>query len=715
MNSKWSRLSWCAVIGIGEILCTMPAGAQLEEPIQSEGVVVTSTRLPDTPVDARKLPAKVSIITAEDIKRTGAKSVQEAVQWSTGIVMYDQVGNAFQQTIDLRGFNGQPVPSTVVFIDGQRINEPDFNTVNFELIPIESIERIEILPGNAAIYGKNALGGVINIITKRGGEKRHVTGEAMFGSFHRERYNLSASGPIGKFDYFASFTRETENGFRDFPGASGRSGLCFYCPRAPAQISRLFGKIGYRPTESTDLSLSYTYVTSFIQQAGSIPLSLAAVNRKANFTPGDFDDKDTNNVRFVGRQLLPLDFVLNVNAFYRHLDQHLFTVGQTSLATRFTKTESKGATAQLSQDTEILGFRNHLVLGGEFTRQDFGNDSVASFFAFPGGFPNVNSINEDSLGFYAQDTFHLHPRLLVTGGVRHDHDQIGFEDTLVPTNDGARRFSRTTARGGLTYLITPETSVYFNYSEGFRVPTFNELFALGPFGSNPNLKPVKTRNYEVGVKSAIGTWGEAKLALFQIDTRDEILFTCQLCDFSFGDGQNRNIDRTRRRGIEGTFKARLNAYLDGMINYTYTQAVYRTSFNLDSSRAVEVGDSLPQVPKHRLSVVANAYPLEGLTVSLIGLYVSSQFFLNDENNVQPRLPGYFVLNSRIAYERPVPGGRLAGFLMINNMLDQKYSTSGIMAVNALTGGGALERFVVTAPGIAFYGGLSYRFESLYGT
>ena len=111
-------------------------------------------RLPDTPVDARELPAKVSVITSEDIKKTGAKTIQEAVQWSTGIVMYDQVGNAFQQTIDLRGFNGRPVPSTVVFVDGQRMNEPDFNTVNFDLIPVESIERIEILPGNAAIYGK---------------------------------------------------------------------------------------------------------------------------------------------------------------------------------------------------------------------------------------------------------------------------------------------------------------------------------------------------------------------------------------------------------------------------------------------------------------------------------------------------------------------------------------------------------------------------------
>ena len=175
-----------------------PVRAQEDEPVRAKEVVVSSTRLPDTPIDVSELPAKVNVITSEDISRTGAKTIQEAVQWATGIVMYDQVGNAFQQTIDLRGFNGQPVPSTMVFVDGQRMNEPDFNTANFDLIPIESIERIEILPGNAAIYGKNALGGVVNIITKRGAEQRHVTGEAMYGSFNRQRYNLTASGPIGR-------------------------------------------------------------------------------------------------------------------------------------------------------------------------------------------------------------------------------------------------------------------------------------------------------------------------------------------------------------------------------------------------------------------------------------------------------------------------------------------------------------------------------------
>ncbi len=696
-------------------LVASTAHAQSEDEIETREVVVSSTRLPDAPVDPRTLPAKVTVITAEDIQKSGAKTVQEAIQWATGIVMYDGVGNAFQQTIDLRGFNGQPVPSTTVFVDGMRMNEPDFNTVNYDLIPYDTIDRIEIIPGASAIFGKNALGGVINIITKRGADKHQVTGETLFGSFHRERYTINASGPIGKFDYYTNFARETENGYRD---------------ESAAQISRFFGKLGYRPTEGSDYTLSYTYVNDNLQQAGSLPLSEAAIDPKANFTPGDFFASETNVVRLTGRQPLPLGFSLNLNGFYRRLDQDQFTNSQPFFpggdlpnATNLTLTESKGGTAQLTQDTGFFGHQNTLVFGGEFTRNDFGNRrrSQAGTFVSNG----LGTTDEDALGLYVQDTLNLASVFIVTAGVRYDHDQIDFVDNNNPANSGDKRFSRVTPRVGLTFLVTPKSSVYFNYGEGFRVPTFNELFALGQFGSNPNLKPVHSKNYELGVKAGLGTWGEATVAIYRSDVTNEILivcgdpFTCGNSTFA----SNQNIDRSRRQGVETTLKARYSQYFDVTVNYTYTQATIESPqtlnpFFFDSFggtpyvQHVQKGSSFPLVPKHRLGVTGNYHSDLGWTLSLTGLYVSTQFFTNDEQNIQPRLPGYFVMNARLAYERAVPGGRLNGFLMLNNILDQGYSTSGIIAANNLTGGGNVERFVVPAPGVAVYGGLSYRFEGL---
>jgi outer membrane receptor protein involved in Fe transport len=620
--------------------------------------------------------------------------VQEAIQWSTGIVMFDEVGNAFEQRVDLRGFNNQPVTGTTVFVDGVRVNEPDFNGVNYYLIPVEAIERIEIIPGASAIYGKNALGGVINIMTKRGDQTRYTTGELLFGSFQRARYTINTAGPLGKLDYFANFSRETEDGFRDDSGA---------------RISRGLGKLGFRPTDSTDLSVSYQYVRSRLQQAGSLPLSLEAIDRERNFTPGDFNLSEMNFVTVSGRQQLALGFSLAGNLFYRHVAQDLFTVGQSSISDLQNKIEARGGTFQVGHEATPFGRKNLLTIGAEFTRNDVGSKSLSTFTGFP-PFPGSTTTGEDIFALFAQDSFSLTSQLILTTGLRYDHDQFNFSDNLAPVNNGSKRYNRATPRAGLSFLITSKNSLYFNYGEGFRVPTFFELFALGPFGSNPELKSVRSRNYEIGSKNRIGSAYELDLALFQSDVRDEIFFTCLLCDFSSGDGQNRNIDKSRRRGIEATGKGKYNRYFDATVNYTYTQAEILTPLSLSATRVVTPGDTFPLVPRHRLGLTANVHPVSDWTFSLTGLYVSTQFFLSDEANSQPRLPGYFRMDARVAYERSVPGGLLKAFLMVNNLLDQRYATSGILASNTLTGGGAIERFVVPAPGIAIYGGLSYTFK-----
>jgi iron complex outermembrane receptor protein len=159
-------------------------------------------------------------------------------------------------------------------------------------------------------------------------------------------------------------------------------------------------------------------------------------------------------------------------------------------------------------------------------------------------------------------------------------------------------------------------------------------------------------------------------------------------------------------------KAKWSEYVDAIINYSYTDAEFRSSFNLSQTKMVQVGDDFPLVPRHRIGLIVNTHPTRELTVSLTGLYVSSQVYLNDETNVFPRLPDYFVLNMRIAYERPAPGGRIGAFVLLNNLTNNQYFTFGSIASNTKTGTGGLEPFVVPAPSIAAYGGLSYRFDGL---
>ncbi len=649
--------------------------------------IVSDTRLPSVKVNVLTIPAKVTVITSEDIQKIGASTVQEAVQYVAGVVMYDQVGNGFQQTIDLRGFNGQGVTGTSVFVDGVRINEPDFNAVNFDLIPLETIDRIEIYPNASAIFGKSALGGAINIITKRATQKRQISAETLFGSFQRERYNVNASGPIGKFDYYVNFSRETEDGYRD---------------GSDAEISRFFGKVGYRPSEHTDISVSYTYVRDILQQAGPLSLAQISVDRKQNPTPGDFLKNENNFVRINIRQAMPLGFSVSGNAFFRRLNQDSFLNFGTGFASTTTlDIESKGGVLQLTHQGKPFGLKNVMVFGGEFTRNDFNGMATSTFSA-----PSLSNANEDIVALYFQNSLTIIPEVLITGGIRYDHNQISFDETLNTRPDGAVRFHRITPRVGVSYRVIPSTSVYFNYSEGFRAPTITEIFAFPPFLSNPNLQPAKSRNYEVGIKSRFGAWGELAVALFHTDVTDEIIFACVVCDGTFGDGLNRNAQSVRRRGVEVTFKGKTKQLFSGGINYSFTEAQFRSREVFSPTTIVDPGDSLPLVPKNRLSVIGTVHPKEGIAISLIGLYVSTQFGLFDDANVFPRLPGYFVLNGRASYKKSVPGGILKAFFSINNLLDSEYSTFGTSS--------AFGRTFVPAPGIALFGGVSYQFNAFPG-
>ncbi len=661
-----------------------PAVSQTQDTLPP--VVVTSTRLRDVEQPASQVPGKVIVVTAEEIEKLGAKTVQEVLQYQTGIVLYDAVGNEFQQTVDLRGFNAQPVTATSVFVDGVRVNEPDFNTINFNLIPIEDIERIEILPGTATVFGRNALAGVINITTKRGRTDRpHIGMNIGGGSYGRQRYTFSTDGPlplIPNFDYYFGVTRELTNGYREEFGSR----------HAGATITRLLTKLGYRLGDNTDASLAYTRVLDNISQAGSLPASRLRVDRNDNLTPGDQQKDNLHQVALNLTQKLPMGFSVALNGFFRRNDIELFTRGLSSEATLQTETNSGGTTLQASHEGAILNKKNLLTFGVEYTRNKFDTDNAGIFLpAFT--FQNLRSTKEDVAGIFLTDSFHLFESLVLNGGFRYDWDRLNFTDEIDPTLSGTKTYDRVSPKAGLVYTPVKNLSFSFSYSEGVRIPTVDELFAQGPFGSNPDLKAMTSRNFELGAKTQLQDWLEASLALFYTPVRDEILFivTDPLLFF----GRNENISRTLRRGIELSLKARYQKWLDGFINYTAMKATFETDVLLFSGQ-VRKGDDLPLVPRHRVGVGINTYPIEGLTVSLFGNYVGSQFMQSDEPNQAKKIADYFVLNSRIAYQWK----QWTGYVNFNNLTNRKYSTSGIL-VN--------EPFRVPAPTFNVFAGLSFKY------
>lgn len=651
-------------------------------------VVVSGSRLLDVPLDLRRYPGQVRVLTEEEIETSEANTVPEILQHEAGITLYQNVGNAFEPILDMRGFSGEPVTTTTVILDGVRVNNPDFNFVDWDLIPVKDLQGIEVIPGTGSIFGKNALAGVVNLQTKRGGPVPEARLEAAGGSFGHQRYRGSIGGPVGGFDYYLGFTQEFEEGFRD---------------DSEADVRQLFTKVGRRIGNlGTDVTLSYLFVDDRIEQAGTLPENVLEDDRTENFTPGDFVERTLHQATLNLRQELPAGFSAAVNAFVRDLDQEIFNVGLTSESTTLTDILVGGVTAQVTHEATVGSHRNVFVAGVEYTQNDFDSRGSAQFTGFPPSLSETET-GEQVLGIFFRDSIDLIPEVLtLTGGGRYDWDQIDFTDELDPTKDRVRTFQRFNPMAGVTWVATnpdPEVVVYFSYSEGFRSPTVNELFAFAPFFSNPDLDAPTSRTFEVGTRVRLGGYFEGTVALFQTDVDDEIFFV--VTDPITGGGVNENVDRTRRRGLEVTLRGRYGEVVDGFVNYSYIKATFESDAVLTSGPVSE-GNDIPLVPRHRLGVGVNIHPIKGLTVSLNGLYVSERFLSGDEANFSERLDAYGVMNGRVSYRR----GPLTLFVQGENITDTEYEPWGVLAF-----GGA--RFLMPAPGANFLVGAIVEFSGFY--
>ncbi len=664
---------------------TTSSGAEPKKEETLEPVVVTATRLKDVEEEIFKIPGKVVVITKDDIEKLGAKTIQEVLQYQTGVVLYDQIGNEFQSTFDLRGFNGQPVPATTVFVDGVRVNEPDFNTVNFDFIPIEEVEKIEILYGPGTVFGRNSLAGVLNITMKRGiKEKPSFGGEIAGGSYRRQKYAFTSDIPLPLADlkYVFGVTRELSNGYRQ--DSAGR-------------ITRIYNKLGYSNESGTDISLSYTHVDDLLKQAGSITKPQLDRNRRDNATPGDFKESAYNLTSLNLRQKLPVGFSLAMNAFYRDNNTDSFVVGLTSVSDARLGYDQWGGTIQLSHD-RVFSRRNSFNLGIEYGHNHFSNRTDGSFSGFP--FTSNNSAKEDVVGIYFLDTLDIFETLSITGGLRYDWDRIDFTDRVTRAFSFLETFNQVSPRAGIVYNPLPGLGFYFNYAEGFRTPTVAEFPASNPPNFAPvvvDLDPVRSRSFEVGMRGKLSHWLEGSAAFFYMPVRDEILFV--VIDPSTFSGRNVNISRTLRRGIEITLKGRYEKLADGFLNYSYTKSTFETDVLLFSGQ-VRKGDQFPLVPNHRVGVGVNLYPMNSLTVSLFGNYVGTQYLLNDEPNQFKKLDDYFVLNGKVSYSWK----QFTAYITANNITNQKFSTFGII------GGFPAQPFLVPFPTTTVFAGLTFRYN-----
>ena len=704
-----------------------PAAAQAppaEAPIRLPPVLVTApARLPDAPLPLDHVPGSVQIITGDEVRGSGAANLQEYLTRLPGVTINDEQGNSQQPDVSFRGFQVTSVtgvPQGIsVFVDGVRVNEPTVEEVNFDLLPLDDIEHIEVIRGPTALFGRNTLGGALNIITRRGGARREFEGGVEAGSFGRQKYSLRASGPAGPFDYYGSGSFFDEDGWRD---------------RASSRLGKLFAKFGLRLGD-TDAWISYQRAQNHIEQAGSLPISILQRDRKANYTGGDFFEPLSNVVTLNVRQLLGERTSLGVNSFARFFDAEQFNVNLQDTNTRsFTHIASVGTTVQLDHDFQIGARTSHFTAGLEYTHHDV---KQSTFQEQPAGARVLDSrVRDDqhAWALFAQNTLELARGLLgkndsvvLTTAARFDwlRHQIGDASPAGngPSSDGTSTFSRLNPRIGLNYNYSPDAGLYFVYAQGFRAPAFLELTCANPgaicpglqagVAADPPLDPVSVNHYEVGARLQPRPWLDLDLALFRTDVRDDIYAVSPTGTIGLF---FQNVGSTRRQGAELSARAVLDPRWEVRLGYTYTEATFRDDVVLASPRItagcaaapcqelVRTGSDIPLIPRQRLNLGVDHHLFPWLTLWASGTFVGPQRLRGDEANVEPSLSAYVTVSAgaRVRWKG------LTGFATITNLLDDAHETYGTFAPNARAGG-TIERFLTPAAPIHFDAGLTYRF------
>lgn len=509
------RLPAIAVLWLGMAVNAPATNAgQQEKPI-----IITATRTAQT-TDAAL--ASVTVITRKDIERQQTRSVQDLLRGVPGISIANNGGMGKASSVFMRGTESDHV---LVMIDNIKVGSATTGTTAFENIPVDQIERIEIVRGpRSSLYGSEAIGGVIHIFTRKGdgaGLRQNFNfGGGSFGTLEGSM-GLSRNGTQGWFNITASGI-----GTRGFNACTGSSNAgCFVDETDPA----LHDRDGYRNAAGS-MRAGYRFQngleveSNFMQSAG-----------KTQFD-GSYVDKVVLMQQVVGGTIryAPTDlwnFNLTAGSSREDTDNFLGT----AFRSRFNTTRDT-----VSVLNSFTVTKDQLLTIG----MDYQRDHVKSTEAF-------TVLSRTNWGVFAQHQATLAAHNLLFS-IRHDdNQQFG---------------SHVTGGAGWSYPLSDKFLLVANFGSAFKAPTFNELYYPG--FSNANLRPEDSRSFEFGTRGRTD-WGNWSLNAYE--TRIDHLIAYDASIFAPA-----NIDQARIRGLEGVFNTQIKDWQLNT-NLTLLEPVNRSS------------------------------------------------------------------------------------------------------------------------------------------
>lgn len=506
-------------------------------------VVVTATK---TELTQKENPRSVEVITKEDIQNTGAISVRDALRTATNIDIVS-VNHGGGENISIRGGDTDGV---LILVNGRRVAGENYfmsqgsNAYALDRLNLSNVDHIEILRGPAsAIYGSGAMSGVINIITKKSEKPEFSVGVAT-GTNEMSNYYHYDTGKNGKVsvNFDVNFSK-----LRNIDSKAGKNLL-----HGPKQAYNL--NLDYEMDENNNLNLMLDYakdnletrmrdfsVSSSAPDDLKYPITSFTSERKTIALT--YDGKNSNS-----------DYSLS--ASYSQLNRDPYAAD--TPGTNEKKYKSWNIEAR---DTIRTSDNNKLIFGGEY------RGNKASIYS------DDNTVkNTDQYSLYLYDEYRVDNKLLLTPAIRYDyHKSFG---------------SHTSPNLGATYFISDKSRFKANYGTSYRAPSVDELYGAFTHGGiwggmaivgNPDLKPEKSKGWEISYEQEFGDTTSAKLTYFDNKKEDAISYKIEMAAPPSQMGKFYNIDSTSSKGVEFEIKHDFGKGFTLVGNYNWLDSVDDTT------------------------------------------------------------------------------------------------------------------------------------------
>ncbi len=611
--------------------------------IQLDEVVITATK---TLRKLKEVPSRISLINSRIIEVTPAQQLDDILRFTPGINVNRSSGIYSQRPmVTLRGLSGDEQSRTLVLMNGVPINTSDEGGVNWNRMNQYDIERIEVFKGpGSSLYGNNAMGGVINLITKKPGKPHEIFGSVSYGTFNtlRQDLNVMIRGNKGYYGSVSEYYLKSD-GYITVPEDA----------RTPYDIALSLEEIGLSARAGNDQNIWLKWELQydvFRDERGEGYQIYAPKGCYRNFYTNLF----RGNLKG-GNEKTQYDF----NLFYQL--EHYYDVNERLRGGNYSRYDvnslrkDMGALFSVSRELSInntltggMEFKQGSIEGGDYyqtPRQVNDSTQVYDTICNTGTISTIAGYLQDEHSFFDNKI-----RLVV--GLR--FDRVNFSDgkfsstdpwnTLPELND--HTWSELSPRIGVRFNFIPELSSYLSYSHGFRASILDDLTRtgwmwVGPKYANPELGPESIDNYEIGIDvfpvnnlkiTTSAYYAKGKDFLYYVSTGDSL--------YGRPIYIRENVTHVSLKGFEADFTYEVFTDFTILGNYTFTDSKIDAFTEMPGLE----NKYLKYVPKHTASA-SIFWKNKIVNASLRGLYKGKQFG-DDANTV--KLDSYTTVDIQLS-------------------------------------------------------------------